>query len=262
MLTHKLIKEASLWLPVGAVALQQALLDPHSTGNADAVPLRYCSPPKFSFFMLDASTSQAKTSFLKASYSSFAKAPLNTPGCGTPKNGPCALPAHAKAVTLLPECDSPEKSIFFSYLAENKQARFVPWLLNFNGFREKLICRIKAQLSQGFLLSEHQTLRSPAESANEEQDTSWGSTATAGPGSGSQTSGESTEMPRALLCFLMPFIQGAASHSPELSPLEIPVKNNPGAQTGCGTVDMLPAPALPALGQCWHQTCWGRRECT
>ncbi|KAM4766571.1 alpha-2,8-sialyltransferase 8B isoform 2-T2 [Cyanocitta cristata] len=48
---------------------------------------------------------------------------------------------------------------------------------------------IKAQLSQGFLPSEHQTLRSPAESANEEQDTSWGSTATAGPSPGSQMSG-------------------------------------------------------------------------
>lgn len=44
----------------------------------------------------------------------------------------------------------------------------MPWLLNFNGFHEKLICRIKAQLSQGFLLSEQQTLRSPAESGNEE----------------------------------------------------------------------------------------------
>lgn len=161
---------------------------------------------------------------------------MNAPGCSIQKNCPYALPAHAKAVTLLPELDSPEKSIFSSYLAENKQARFVPWLLNFNGFREKLICRIKAQLSQGFLLSEHQTLRSPAESANEEQDTSWGSTATAGPGSGAQTSGESTEMPRALLCFLVPFIQGAARHSPELSPLEISVKNNPRAQTGCSTV--------------------------
>lgn len=110
----------------------------------------------------------------------------------------------------------------------------MPWLLNFNGFREKLICRIKAQLSQGFLLSEHQTLRSPAESANEEQDTSWGSTVTAGPGSGSQTSGESTEMPRALL---PPAFYPAASHSPELRPLEIPVKSNPGAQTGCSTAE-------------------------
>lgn len=126
----------------------------------------------------------------------------------------------------------------------------MPWLLNFNGFREKLICRIKAQLSQGFLPSEHQTLRSPAESANEEQDTSWGSTATAGPGSGSQMSGESTEMPRALLCFLLPFIQGAASHSPELRPLEIPVKSNPRAQTGCGTA---------GCACCLHQPCllWG-----
>lgn len=68
-----------------------------------------------------------------------------------------------------------QKSQFFSYLAENKPVRCVPWLLNFNGFREKLICRIKARLSRGFPLSEHQPLRIRAESANEEQDASRGS---------------------------------------------------------------------------------------
>lgn len=34
----------------------------------------------------------------------------------------------------------------------------MPWLLNFNGFCEKLICRIMALLSRGFPLSEPQTL--------------------------------------------------------------------------------------------------------
>lgn len=61
----------------------------------------------------------------------------------------------------------------------------MPWLLNFNGFREKLICRIKAQLSHGFLLSEHQTLGVQEESANEERDNSRGSACDPG----SQTSG-------------------------------------------------------------------------
>lgn len=65
-----------------------------------------------------------------------------------------------------------QKSQFSSYLTENKQVHFVPWLLNFNGFREKLICRIMALLSCGFLLSEPQTLGSPAGSVNEEQDVS------------------------------------------------------------------------------------------
>lgn len=68
------------------------------------------------------------------------------------------------------EFDSPEKSIFLlssSYL-ENKRVHFVPWLLNFNGFCEKLICRIMALLSRGFPLSEPQTLGSPAGSVNEE----------------------------------------------------------------------------------------------
>jgi len=46
----------------------------------------------------------------------------------------------------------------------------VPWLLNFNGFCEKLICRIMALLSRGFPLSEPQTLGSPAGSKNEERD--------------------------------------------------------------------------------------------
>lgn len=109
----------------------------------------------------------------------------------------------------------------------------MPRLLNFNGFLEKLICRIKAQLSQGFLLSEHQTLRSPAESANEEQGTSWGSTATAGPASGSPTSAEGTEVPGAL------FVQGAASHSP--------LKIIQGLTEAGAQWDVLPAPALPAL---------------
>lgn len=132
-------------------------------GQAQKMLLILLFPQFLALFCAGYQHKPGKDLLPKTLCSSFFKAPLNTPGCGTPKNSPCALPAHAEEVTLLPEFDSPEKSIFFSYLAENKQARFVPWLLNFNGFLEKLICRIKAQLSQGFLLSEHQTLRSPAE---------------------------------------------------------------------------------------------------
>lgn len=50
---------------------------------------------------------------------------------------------------------------------------------------------------------------------------------TAGAASASQTPGEGTEVARALLCFLVLFVQGAARHSPG--------KNNPRAQRGCGT---------------------------
>lgn len=70
---------------------------------------------------------------------------------------------------------------------------------------------------------------------------------TAGSSSGPRPLGESTEVPRALLCLLMLFIQNTASHSPELRPFEIPTKNDLKRR------DALPAPSLPAVGEEGHR---------
>lgn len=74
---------------------------------------------------------------------------------------------------------------------------------------------------------------------------------TAGSSSGPRPLGESTEVPRALLCLLMLFIQGTASHSPELRPFEIPTKND--LKRAVTRWDALPAPSLPAVGEEGHR---------
>lgn len=72
----------------------------------------------------------------------------------------------------------------------------------------------------------------------------------AGSSSGPRPLGESTEVPCALLCFLMLFIQSTASHSPELRPFEIPTKND--LKWAVTWWDALPAPSLPAVGEEGH----------
>lgn len=74
---------------------------------------------------------------------------------------------------------------------------------------------------------------------------------TAGSSSGPRPLGESTEVPRALLCLLMLFIQNTASHSPELRPFEIPTKND--LKRAVTRWDALPAPSLPAVGEEGHR---------
>lgn len=74
---------------------------------------------------------------------------------------------------------------------------------------------------------------------------------TAGSSSGPRPLGESTELPCALLCFLMLFVQSAASHSPELRPFEISTRNN--LKRAVTWWDALPAPSLPAVGEEGHR---------